>query len=110
MQVRVAKLDSGADLQGAAELRPAPLHAVQVSGHLRRRRLADAVGDSAADGLIAGGGLVGDDQCGEVCVIGEGYAGRTGTPDDVAAVVALSIGSGYVTGTVIACDGGLRLR
>jgi len=37
-------------------------------------------------------------------------AGRTGTPDDVAAVVALLIGSGYVTGTVIPCDGGLRLR
>jgi NAD(P)-dependent dehydrogenase (short-subunit alcohol dehydrogenase family) len=37
-------------------------------------------------------------------------AGRTGTPDDVAAVVALLIGSSYVTGTVISCDGGLRLR
>ena len=37
-------------------------------------------------------------------------AGRTGRPDDVAAVVALLIGSGYVTGTVIPCDGGLRLR
>jgi NAD(P)-dependent dehydrogenase (short-subunit alcohol dehydrogenase family) len=37
-------------------------------------------------------------------------AGRTGTPDDVAAVVALLIGSGYVTGAVIPCDGGLRLR
>ncbi len=35
-------------------------------------------------------------------------AGRTGTPDDVAAVVALLIDSGYVTGTVIPCDGGLR--
>jgi NAD(P)-dependent dehydrogenase (short-subunit alcohol dehydrogenase family) len=37
-------------------------------------------------------------------------AGRTGTPDDVAAVVALLTGSGYVTGAVIPCDGGLRLR
>jgi NAD(P)-dependent dehydrogenase (short-subunit alcohol dehydrogenase family) len=37
-------------------------------------------------------------------------AGRTGTPDDVAAVVALLVDSSYVTGTVIACDGGLRLR
>jgi NAD(P)-dependent dehydrogenase (short-subunit alcohol dehydrogenase family) len=37
-------------------------------------------------------------------------AGRAGTPDDVAAVVALLIGSSYVTGTVIPCDGGLRLR
>jgi NAD(P)-dependent dehydrogenase (short-subunit alcohol dehydrogenase family) len=37
-------------------------------------------------------------------------AGRTGTPDDVAAVVTLLIGSSYVTGTVISCDGGLRLR
>ena len=37
-------------------------------------------------------------------------AGRTGTPDDVAAVIALLIGSSYVTGTVIPCDGGLRLR
>ena len=37
-------------------------------------------------------------------------AGRTGTPDDVAAVVALLIASSYVTGTVIPCDGGLRLR
>lgn len=37
-------------------------------------------------------------------------AGRTGTPDDVAAVVALLIDSGYVTGAVIPCDGGLRLR
>jgi NAD(P)-dependent dehydrogenase (short-subunit alcohol dehydrogenase family) len=37
-------------------------------------------------------------------------AGRTGTPGDVAAVVALLIGSGYVTGAVIPCDGGLRLR
>ena len=36
-------------------------------------------------------------------------AGRTGTPDDVAAVVALLIDSDYVTGTVIPCDGGLRL-
>jgi NAD(P)-dependent dehydrogenase (short-subunit alcohol dehydrogenase family) len=37
-------------------------------------------------------------------------AGRTGTPEDVAAVVALLIGSDYVTGTVIPCDGGLRLK
>ena len=37
-------------------------------------------------------------------------AGRTGTPDDVAAVVALLIDSGYVTGAMIPCDGGLRLR
>ena len=37
-------------------------------------------------------------------------AGRTGTPDDVAGVVALLTGSGYVTGAVIPCDGGLRLR
>jgi len=36
-------------------------------------------------------------------------AGPTGTPDDVAALVALLIGCGYVTGTVIPCDGGLRL-
>jgi NAD(P)-dependent dehydrogenase (short-subunit alcohol dehydrogenase family) len=36
-------------------------------------------------------------------------AGRTGTPDDVAAVVALLIDCGYVTGAVIPCDGGLRL-
>jgi NAD(P)-dependent dehydrogenase (short-subunit alcohol dehydrogenase family) len=36
-------------------------------------------------------------------------AGRTGTPDDVAAVVALLIDSDYVTGAVIPCDGGLRL-
>ncbi len=36
-------------------------------------------------------------------------AGRTGTPDDVAAVVAMLIDSGYVTGAVIPCDGGLRL-
>jgi NAD(P)-dependent dehydrogenase (short-subunit alcohol dehydrogenase family) len=36
-------------------------------------------------------------------------AGRAGTPDDVAAVVALLIDSGYVTGAVIPCDGGLRL-
>jgi NAD(P)-dependent dehydrogenase (short-subunit alcohol dehydrogenase family) len=37
-------------------------------------------------------------------------AGRTGTPDDVAAAVALLIDSSYVTGAVIPCDGGLRLR
>jgi NAD(P)-dependent dehydrogenase (short-subunit alcohol dehydrogenase family) len=37
-------------------------------------------------------------------------AGRTGTPDDVAAVVALLIDSAYVTGAVIPCDGGLRLK
>ena len=37
-------------------------------------------------------------------------AGRTGTPDDVAAVVALLIDSDYVTGTLIPCDGGLRLH
>jgi NAD(P)-dependent dehydrogenase (short-subunit alcohol dehydrogenase family) len=37
-------------------------------------------------------------------------AGRAGTPDDVAAVVALLVDSDYVTGSVIACDGGLRLR
>ncbi len=37
-------------------------------------------------------------------------AGRTGVPDDVAAAVALLIGSGYITGAVIQCDGGLRLR
>jgi NAD(P)-dependent dehydrogenase (short-subunit alcohol dehydrogenase family) len=36
-------------------------------------------------------------------------AGRTGTPDDVAAAVALLIDSSYVTGTVLPCDGGLRL-
>jgi NAD(P)-dependent dehydrogenase (short-subunit alcohol dehydrogenase family) len=41
---------------------------------------------------------------------GPASAGRTCTPDDVAVVVALLIGSGYVTGTVIPCDGGLRLR
>jgi NAD(P)-dependent dehydrogenase (short-subunit alcohol dehydrogenase family) len=37
-------------------------------------------------------------------------AGRAGTPDDVAAAVALLLGSGYITGAVIPCDGGLRLR
>jgi NAD(P)-dependent dehydrogenase (short-subunit alcohol dehydrogenase family) len=37
-------------------------------------------------------------------------AGRTGAPDDVATVVALLIDSGYATGAVIPCDGGLRLR
>jgi NAD(P)-dependent dehydrogenase (short-subunit alcohol dehydrogenase family) len=37
-------------------------------------------------------------------------AGRTGTPDDVAAAVALLIDSGYITGAVIPCDGGLRLQ
>jgi NAD(P)-dependent dehydrogenase (short-subunit alcohol dehydrogenase family) len=36
-------------------------------------------------------------------------ARRIGTPDDVAAVVALLIDSVYVTGAVIPCDGGLRL-
>lgn len=37
-------------------------------------------------------------------------AGRAGIPDDVAAAVALLIGSCYITGAVIPCDGGLRLR
>jgi NAD(P)-dependent dehydrogenase (short-subunit alcohol dehydrogenase family) len=36
--------------------------------------------------------------------------GRTGRPEDVASVVALLIDSDYVTGAVIPCDGGLRLR
>ncbi len=42
----------------------------------REGRLKDPVGDSAADGLNVGGGLAGDNQRGEVCVIGEGNAGQ----------------------------------
>jgi NAD(P)-dependent dehydrogenase (short-subunit alcohol dehydrogenase family) len=37
-------------------------------------------------------------------------AGRIGTPADVATVVDLLISSDYVTGTVVPCDGGLRLK
>jgi NAD(P)-dependent dehydrogenase (short-subunit alcohol dehydrogenase family) len=37
-------------------------------------------------------------------------AGRVGNADDVARAVALLIDSSYVTGVVIPCDGGLRLR
>jgi NAD(P)-dependent dehydrogenase (short-subunit alcohol dehydrogenase family) len=36
-------------------------------------------------------------------------AGRVGRPKDVAHVVAMLIDCSYVTGTVIPCDGGLRL-
>lgn len=36
--------------------------------------------------------------------------GRVGTPDDIAQVVALIIECTYLTGVVVPCDGGLRLR
>lgn len=35
--------------------------------------------------------------------------GRIGRPDDIAGVIALLIGNGFMTGEVIVCDGGLRL-
>ena len=37
-------------------------------------------------------------------------AGRVGTADDVADVIALLVRNGYLTGTVIPVDGGLRLK
>lgn len=36
-------------------------------------------------------------------------AGRVGTPDDIAQAIMFLIGSTFTTGTVIECDGGLRL-
>ncbi|GAB4119809.1 MAG: SDR family oxidoreductase [Rubrivivax sp.] len=36
-------------------------------------------------------------------------AQRVGTPDDVAAAILMCVGNGFVTGTVIDCDGGRRL-
>ena len=37
-------------------------------------------------------------------------AGRVGTPEDVADVIALLVRNGYMTGTVVPVDGGLRLK
>jgi NAD(P)-dependent dehydrogenase (short-subunit alcohol dehydrogenase family) len=42
--------------------------------------------------------------------IAEAPAGRVGTPEDVADVVAVLIDCTYLTGVVVPCDGGLRLR
>ena len=55
-------------------------------------------------------GLPGPVRDGVFAAAAAAPAGRAGTPDDVAAVVALLVDSDYVTGSVIACDGGLRLR
>jgi NAD(P)-dependent dehydrogenase (short-subunit alcohol dehydrogenase family) len=37
-------------------------------------------------------------------------AGRVGTPEDIADVIALLVRNGYMTGTVIPVDGGARLK
>ncbi len=36
--------------------------------------------------------------------------GRIGTPEDVAEVIMLLLGNGFMTGTVIECDGGIRIK
>jgi hypothetical protein len=75
VQVRVAQLYPGTDAQ-AGELGPAPVDAVEVSRDVKGRRLVDAVRDLAPDRLNVGGGVTGDRQCGEVCVVGEGNRGQ----------------------------------
>jgi NAD(P)-dependent dehydrogenase (short-subunit alcohol dehydrogenase family) len=42
--------------------------------------------------------------------LAEAPAGRAGSPDDIAQVVALLIDCTYLAGVVIPCDGGLRLK
>jgi NAD(P)-dependent dehydrogenase (short-subunit alcohol dehydrogenase family) len=36
--------------------------------------------------------------------------GRIGTPEDVAEVIMLLLGNGFMTSTVIECDGGIRIK
>ncbi|MGW8186942.1 MAG: SDR family oxidoreductase [Desulfobacterales bacterium] len=36
--------------------------------------------------------------------------GRIGTPEDVAEVIMLLLGNGFMSGTVIECDGGIRIK
>jgi NAD(P)-dependent dehydrogenase (short-subunit alcohol dehydrogenase family) len=36
--------------------------------------------------------------------------GRIGTPEDVVEVIMLLLGNGFMTGTVIECDGGMRIK
>ena len=36
--------------------------------------------------------------------------GRIGTPEDVAEVIMLLLGNGFMTDTVIECDGGRRIK
>jgi NAD(P)-dependent dehydrogenase (short-subunit alcohol dehydrogenase family) len=36
--------------------------------------------------------------------------GRIGTPEDVAEVILLLLQNGFMTGTVIECDGGIRIK
>jgi NAD(P)-dependent dehydrogenase (short-subunit alcohol dehydrogenase family) len=36
--------------------------------------------------------------------------GRIGTPEDIAEVIIMLLQNGFMTGTVIECDGGIRIK